>query len=373
MRAMSPLPIPEGPSGYTAEWVRGALTEAGAPGAARLDAVEVDERFADDRGIGGQVVRVRLRYADGAPPDAPASLVAKMPSAYGDTRRGGAFLSLPERELRFYRELAPDVPFRTARCWYADIDGDGDNFVLLLEDLGALPYGDDEAGATPEAAERVIGDAAALHAAWWRSPRLEALSWLPPYEVRALLWQRNFATAWRSRREAVARLLPPELLPLGEALTRRLAASAVRLGRRPRTLLHGDLRLDNLFFPPDGERPIAAIDWSNLSAGPGAYDLAYFLSVALTPEERRARERDLLRRYLDALAAHGVDEASFEATFEDYRLSFLEPFARMVLLYANGHGEKDGLRRPYAVLAKFARNAGQAALDHDSLALLERD
>ena len=373
MRAMSPLPIPEGPGGYTAEWVRDALTEAGAPGAARLDAVEVDERFADDRGIGGQVAHMRLRYAEGAPPDAPASLVAKMPSAYGDTRRGGAFLSLPERELRFYRELAPDVPFRTARCWYADIDGDGDNFVLLLEDLGALPYGDDEAGATPEEAERVIGGAAALHAAWWRSPRLEALSWLPPYEVRALLWQRNFATAWRSRREAVARLLPPELLPLGEALTRRLAASAVRLGRRPRTLLHGDLRLDNLFFPPDGKQPIAAIDWSNLSAGPGAYDLAYFLSVALTPEERRARERDLLRRYLDALAAHGVDEASFEATFEDYRLSFLEPFARMVLLYANGHGDKEGLRRPYAVLAKFARNAGQAALDHDSLALLERD
>ena len=307
---MPSLPIPEGPGGYTAEWVRGALTEAGAPGAASLAAVEVDERFADDRGIGGQVVRVRLSYAPGAPPDAPASIVAKMPSAYEDTRRGGAFLSLPERELRFYRELAADVPFRTARCWYADIDGDGDNFVLLLEDLGALPDGDDEVGATPEAAARVIEDAAALHAAWWRSPRFAVLPWLPPFDVRALLWQRNFATAWRSRRDAVARLLPPELLPLGEALTRRLAASSLRLGRRPPTLLHGDLRLDNLFFPPDAEQPIAAVDWSNLSAGPGAYDLAYFLSMALSPEERRARERDLLRRYLDALAARGVNEAA---------------------------------------------------------------
>ena len=369
---MPSLPIPEGPGGYTAEWVRGALTEAGAPGAANLAAIAVDERFADDRGIGGQVVRVRLSYAPGATPDAPASIVAKMPSAYEDTRRGGAFLSLPERELRFYRELSADVPFRTARCWYADIDGDGDNFVLLLEDLGALPDGDDEVGATPEAAARVIEDAAALHAAWWRSPRFAALPWLPPFDVRALLWQRNFATAWRSRRDAVARLLPPELLPLGEALTRRLAASSLRLGRRPPTLLHGDLRLDNLFFPPDAEQPIAAVDWSNLSAGPGAYDLAYFLSMALSPEERRARERDLLRRYLDALAARGVDEASFEATFEDYRLSFLEPFARMVLLYAGGHADK-GLRRPYAVLGKFARNAGQAALDLDALALLDRD
>lgn len=367
------LPIPEGPAGYTAGWMRGALAAAGAPGAAGLAAVEVDERFADDRGIGGQVVRVRLRYADGAPPDAPASVVAKMPSAYEDTRRGGVFLSLPERELRFYRELAPAVPLRTARCWYADIDGDGDNFVLLLEDLGALPAGDDEAGASPADAGRVVADAAALHAAWWRSPRFETLPWLPPFGVRALLWQRNFATAWRTGREAVARLLPPELLPLGEALTRRLAAATRRLARRPPTLLHGDLRLDNLFFPLDEEQPIAAVDWSNLATGPGAYDLAYFLSTALDPAERRARERDLLRRYLDALAEHGVEEAAFGATFDDYRLSFLEPFARMTLLHVGGHAGKDGLARPPAVLAKFARNAGQAALDLDALALLERD
>ena len=37
--------------------------------------------------------------------------------------------------MRFYQQLADDLPMRTPDVHYADLDDEGDRFVLLLEDL----------------------------------------------------------------------------------------------------------------------------------------------------------------------------------------------------------------------------------------------
>jgi hypothetical protein len=365
---MAALAIPLDLDELTPAWLTAALSASGVAGDATIASARA-ELIAVERGIGGRVARVRIEYA-GPAPGAPRSIIAKLPSAIELTRAGGRFLRLPEREVRFYRELAGRVPVRTPECYFADVDADGDAFVLLLEDLGALPSGDDLAGTTVERAERVVDAVAGLHAAWWRSPDLDALEWMPAIDERGAIWQRMFASAWREHRDELGELVPDELLPLGEAMTRRLAAAVARLAASPATLLHGDLRLDNLFFPPVAGAPVAAVDWSNATRGPGPYDLAYFMCTAFEPEQRRACEQQLLRRYYDALAARGVEGYAFETCFDDYRLSFCEPFARMFFLLVRGHGEKDH-RRPPAVLSKFVRNAGQAALDLDALALLE--
>jgi aminoglycoside phosphotransferase (APT) family kinase protein len=148
-----------------------------------------------------------------------------------------------------------------------------------------------------------------------------------------------------------------------------LAPALDRLERSPRTLLHGDLRLDNLFFPEDGM--IAAVDWSNATRGPGPYDVAYLLCTAVTPEERRAHEDRLLHHYHAALLDGGVEGYDFAQCFDDYRLSFVEPFTRMFFLLVSGHAKKES-DRPSAVLTKFVHHAGQAALDLDVDVLLDR-
>lgn len=365
------MPIPATPGDlaqFTPEWLGDALRGSGLLGGARIAAAGA-ELVAADRGIGGTVARIRLRYEQPSP-SAPASIIAKLPSAIELTRGGGRFLRLPEREVRFYRELAGRVPMRAPECYYAAIDEQGDAFVLLLEDLGALPPGDDLEGTTPERAARVVDAIAALHAAWWRSPDLGTLAWMPVLEERVWLWQRMFATAWREQRGWIEELVPADIVPLGEAMTRRLGAAVERLAAGPPTLLHGDLRLDNLFFPAGPAEPVVAVDWSNASRGPGPYDLAYFMCMAFEPEQRATHEEALVRRYAGALAAAGVEGATFGACFDAYRLAFCEPFTRMFFLLMRGHAKK-GTERPPAVLSRFVRNAGRAAVDLDALGLVE--
>ena len=84
----------------------------------------------------------------------------------------------------------------------------------------------------------------------------------------------------------------------------------------PKTLIHGDPRVDNILF--DGpERRACLIDWQSLSAGDPLYDVAYFLSGSVSIADRRAGERDLLHDYVGLMA-----EADAAFTYERAEASY---------------------------------------------------
>ena len=66
----------------------------------------------------------------------------------------------------------------------------------------------------------------------------------------------------------------------------------------------------NLYIDADGTPGF--LDWQSPRKGHWAHDLTYFLMSALDPLDRRASERDLVRGYLAALAARGVQDAPNE-------------------------------------------------------------
>jgi thiamine kinase-like enzyme len=76
----------------------------------------------------------------------------------------------------------------------------------------------------------------------------------------------------------------------------------------PITLVHGDFRLDNLFFDdrPDGDGSVSVIDWQLGMRAPGQTDLVYFCANNLTVEMRREHEDALIERYVSGLHAGGV-------------------------------------------------------------------
>ena len=90
------------------------------------------------------------------------------------------------------------------------------------------------------------------------------------------------------------------------------------LCKAPTTLVHCDLRLDNLFF---GDDEVIVFDWQLVRRGPAAYDVAYFLSGALD-EEADASDVDLLlATYHEALCAAGVTDYALTNLRRDYRLA----------------------------------------------------
>ena len=72
------------------------------------------------------------------------------------------------------------------------------------------------------------------------------------------------------------------------------------VGRPERfSLMHGDYRLDNLMFHPDGT--VAAVDWQTLGVGLAGRDLAYLIATSLEPDARREAEHAAIAAYHDRL------------------------------------------------------------------------
>lgn len=328
--------VPEHPEALTAEWLSTAL---GAPirGVRR-------EILGEGQGFLGDIVRLHLDSDDER---LPASMVAKLPKLAN--RPVGELMGVYEREALFFRDFAPRVPARHPKIYFSHHDPDSGSekqkeilafcdrmprlthrmlmalgkyaagrthrrYLLLMEDLGTFEPGDQLAGASVERCARVLEQFAATHRAFWESPSLDDSFWLIPLGIDARMRAGIFRRSGPALRSVAPDGMQPyidKLLELGGDLVKRLEADA------PRTLIHCDLRLDNVCF--DGER-CAFLDWQLVRSGPAAYDVAYFIGGALPPETTEAEELRLLHRYHDALA---VADYPFDRFHRDYQRGLL--------------------------------------------------
>lgn len=351
--------FPGGPEALTTAWLSSVL------GAEVVGVTSTP--VGQGRGLAGVLVRLELTYAGPQPLTAPDSLVAKFATGYEPMRLGARYMRIYEREVRFYQEFATEAGIRVPASYYGDVDAAGDAFVLLLEDLSAATPGDDLANLAPDLVAAIAEQLASMHARWWGAPRLSA-PWLPSFDASGAVWQQLFDGIWPEVRDD-GTLVPPDARSAGDRVVGQIAALRARLSSLP-TLLHGDVRPDNLMlYGASASDPMVLIDWQNVTGGNAAYDLAYLLLTALTPEERRVHEEPLLRSYHRALRAGGVTGYDLDRCREDYRLAMIEPFARMLFLLARGHADAAEERQP-RVLAQIVQRSAAALLDLDSVALL---
>jgi aminoglycoside phosphotransferase (APT) family kinase protein len=110
----------------------------------------------------------------------------------------------------------------------------------------------------------------------------------------------------------------------------------------PQTLVHSDVRLDNLFFASDGA-PVF-IDWQLLSRTRGTQDVGNLLAGSMESGDLAANWERLLRRYHDRLVAGGVSGYSFDECVEHYRVNVIYPLgAGMALIGMMDIGDGRGL------------------------------
>lgn len=311
-----PSRLPGSLDELTPEWLTGALRAAGLD-AARVRARRV-EPIAAGSGFLGQLARLHLDY-ERPVAAAPATLIAKLPTLDPGGREIGRLFRFYEREVRFYRELGGRFEMRIPRCYHAAMEGD--DFLLLLEDLGGLRPGDDVAGCSAAEAEAAVAAIARLQAAWWQGPRVDALDWMPMVNAPVhQMAETAYQAVLPAFLESFGDRLSPRLRRLSEDLATRIVAVLDASVEPPRTLLHGDYRLDNLFF---GGGEVAAVDWQIACRGRGAFDLGYFLSGSVDTALRRAEEQRLLRLWHETVTDGEPGRYAFEQALIDYRRAVL--------------------------------------------------
>ncbi|ORB88220.1 DUF7064 domain-containing protein [Mycobacterium persicum] len=277
----------ERPDDLTASWLSGAL------GAGTVTGFTV-ERIGT--GQMSECYRVVPTYAAaGGPP----SVVLKVAATDPMSRQTGRTLGLYQREVRFYRDIAPRLDGPVAPCYHAAVDVSTGAFDLLLGDAGPAVVGDEIAGATMEQARLAVAELGRLHGPALGDATLADAPWL---NRDAPLNQAMIAPLYGSFVERYGDQIAPRCRDVCDRLVAAFDGYQQGAQGAIQGLVHGDYRLDNLLFGEAGaDRALTVVDWQTVSWGPAMTDLAYFLGCALPTPDRRAHYQDLLRTYHQAL------------------------------------------------------------------------
>jgi hypothetical protein len=333
------LPFPTDAESITADWLSGVI-------GASVSGFSVTSL---DGGVVSDVHRIHGVSYSGPSDGAPASLIIKMAAESAERRAVALACNAYGKEVNFYRLLAAGTPIRSPAVFACADDGTPcpERFVIVMEDLSLHSTVFDQAddALDEEFARKLALEAARLHAHYWDSDATR-LPWLGrpdrryvfPLDVvsRSSAGQlETFSGLWQN-------VYDEDLLQmshLGDAM--RLAgllcgpsAGLVHdriddvLSSRPKTVLHGDLRADNVFRSDSakgtvgGAAALTFIDWQLIHAGPPGVDLSQAWVLSLEPDVRR-RELDLLREYWDTLVVLNSSARSYtyEMLVEDYTLA----------------------------------------------------
>lgn len=278
----------------------------------------------------GKCIRYDLQLE--GDPDAPRSLIGKFPSDDPLSRATGVALKNFIKEVSFYQQLEPRLEISTPRCYFAEIEGEGPEFALLLEDMRPAAQGDQLAGCSEAVARAAVCELVGLHAPSWNDHSLRDIAWLgePTAESREMMVGMynaqlpGFMARYGDRLAADQRHIIEALGQSSEVLGRPLG--------EPFSLVHIDYRLDNLLIDENARPPrVTVVDWQSVTLGNPMTDVAYFIGAGLLPEVRRPLEESLVRDYHRTLEARGIQGYDWEQCWEDYRRATFAGFSVTVV------------------------------------------
>src|SRR5262245_26855169 len=319
----------------SAPWMTEVLRGAGILRRATVDAVNV-RAIGQGLGFLSGRARVTLTY-DQSEEGAPATVVVKLPATVKEAVDVAESTHAYEREIRFYREVAPHTPIRVPQMFATIMEPADGAFILVMEDLKGLTAGDQVIGMSRAEVLAAVQTIAPLHAQWWDGERLQGLPWVPSVEQQLKmlsLTPEAIRKAWPHFLETFGESLPPGGRALGERIIRHLDSILAAFVKGTRTLVHFDYRADNLFIDDvTREAPIVVVDWQLTMWGLGAYDVARLAGGSLSPAQRGGHHEEIVQCWHQGLMEGGVTGYSREDAWHDYRLSAIMAMLNPVLVY----------------------------------------
>lgn len=265
-------------------------------------------------------VHLHVHYHQAA--GAPVKLFCKFLPCDPQRKQTVANTHMGLRETRFYKDIAPTlaVDMRIPEVYCARFNEEDDSFVLLMEHItdSGCTISDGTQTVSVDSAARVLEELASLHLEFARAEvRNKRIPWLT---------EKLFNGA---RRNSYA----PKLISYGlEHHRHRLSTSFSQLSELylqkteklhdlwaegPKTLIHGDLHIGNLF---DDNGRTGFLDWGIISVGTPVRDLSYFLIMSLSTDDRRNHQEHLIKHYLDILNSGNTISIDFDTAWHGHQL-----------------------------------------------------
>ena len=360
--------FPISPAHLTPSWLTERLRASGIISQARVVSLTL-EPIGEGVGMLAVISRVTPVY-DRDEPGAPRTLIAKCATPNEGNRAVAAAFHVYEREALFLRDVSSHTSMPIPAVYGVDIDVASGEFILLMEDLGAYRTGDQVAGCGPDDAKLVLDAAAPLHAAFWGRTDDPLLAFAPRIDgdMQREGMSGGCIAGWETCMERFGHVVPAAIHEARERYTAAIHDLHRRMGAAPQTLVHGDLRLDNVMFGSGAEqRPAVVLDWQGVIVSCAAQDVAYLLTQNLTTEDRRTHEHDLLGHYHARLVDEGVTGYPFEQFEADYHLAALYLFVYAVVI---GGTLDPSNERGMAFMSQLIERACAAIVDHDLLSLI---
>lgn len=272
-------------------------------------------------------------------------------------------------EVLFYNEIRPDLKIEAPQPLYANMDAESFNSMIILKDLSGDVHEFCTQGTSisRQLAESQLELLAELHgsvlASSSLSQRIRQLPTFPEFFANMLGFglregaEAGFIAAQSS--------IPERLYARHREVWQATVASLADHDSMPRTLIHGDVHLKNWYITKDARMGLA--DWQGCARGHWSRDVAYAMSTALHPDDRRAWERDLLGIYLDRLHAAGGPKVDFDEGMLSYRRQLLSSLAWWTLTLAPPAGLPD--MQPQDDTLEFIKRIAIAVDDLDVLDL----
>lgn len=271
----------------------------------------------------------RLQLQCHPPESGPASVILKSETADQDFNTFSRLNNAFGREVGFYTHCSPRLTNHQPAIYATH---GSEPFWLLMEDLTHLRSGDQVIGLSYPETLAAVQKMGAIHAEFWLDPDLNQHSWLPGHgfwftDPNHEIADDFFAT--------YGVRFGPDVCKLYRAVLDQNAAIDEAIAARPWTLVHGDLRADNLLFGQAPDNPDAVIlDWSWASRSAAAIDIAFLVGGSTPQVQRQGRHEELLLAWHQALLDGGVRDYPLSEARRDLQLAALRCITAGIAMHA---------------------------------------
>jgi Phosphotransferase enzyme family len=252
----------------------------------------------------------------------PGSIFTKsLPSVV--TRMIGGFNGTARVEGRFYMQLRPLLQIEVPVGYHAASDRRTFASILLLQDLVATKsatFCNYRTYVTRAMAQDMIDLLGSLHARFYGNGELATqFPWVASYPRWFIIGAEKMSLEYYTRKafDSASHVIPDSMLAQRDAVWPAALRVLAIHDSEPQGLIHSDVHIGNWYRTAAGKMGLC--DWQCLARGHWSRDFAYAVTAALTPDDRRKWEKDLLLRYLDRFAELTGARPDFDRSFLYYR------------------------------------------------------